>query len=85
MTLTVSLPDDAGTVVNTASVSSSVGDPTPANDSASAVVQTFQIVPALGGWMLALRGLAVLLLGAMAVEEMGSVWVSGVNVVIVVC
>ena len=69
--LTITAPPvvSAGTLSNTATVSSALSDPTPGNNSSTAVVPILpgSAAPALSGWMLAL--LAVVLAGVVIVRR----------------
>lgn len=71
ITLTITAPPVAstGTLSNTATVSSALSDPTPGNNSSTAVVpiQPGATAPALSGWMLALLG--VVLAGVVMVRR----------------
>jgi uncharacterized repeat protein (TIGR01451 family) len=63
ITLTITAPPvvSAGTLSNTATISAASSDPTPANNSSTAVAPILpgSAIPAMSGWMLALLGMAL--------------------------
>jgi uncharacterized repeat protein (TIGR01451 family) len=67
--LVVTTSTTPGMVTNTATVSSAVSDPNPANNTATSTVTTFAFIPTLSEWMLLLLALSLGGIGFMLMRE----------------